>query len=78
MDFSLFKDFRMPWFTSDGSRWEFRAEFFNIFNRVNLRAPSASLGTFSLATRLWSNVNFGKSTSSFDARQIQFGLKFRF
>jgi hypothetical protein len=77
-DFSLMKDFATPWFTAERSRWEFRAEFFNIFNRVNLRPPSNSLGTFNATTRLWSNFNFGRSLSSFDARQIQFGLKFRF
>ncbi len=79
VDLSLMKTFRLPWFSSEGSRVEFRSEFFNIFNRVNLRSPSNSLGTFSAATGLWSNrASFGKSTSSFDARQIQFGLKFLF
>ncbi|HKP36141.1 MAG TPA: hypothetical protein VJT71_04730, partial [Pyrinomonadaceae bacterium] len=78
-DISLLKAFRIPWFTSEGSKIEFRSEFFNIFNRVNLRAPSAGLGTYSAATGLWSNrANFGKSTSSFDARQIQFGIKLLF
>lgn len=78
-DLSLLKAFHTPWFTEEGSRVEFRAEFFNLFNRVNLRAPSNSLGIFSSATGLWSNRNnFGRSFSSFDARQIQFGLKFIF
>jgi hypothetical protein len=78
-DISLTKSFHLPWFNSEGSRVEFRSEFFNVFNRVNLRAPANGLGTFSAATGLWSNrANFGKSTSSFDARQIQFGLKFLF
>jgi Carboxypeptidase regulatory-like domain/TonB dependent receptor-like, beta-barrel len=78
-DLSLMKSFRVPWPSSEGSRIEFRSEFFNLFNRVNLRAPSNSLGTFAAATGLWSNrANFGRSTSSFDARQIQFGLKFVF
>ncbi len=37
------------------------------------------LGTFSATTGLWSNrLNFGRSTLAFDARQIQFGLKFAF
>jgi hypothetical protein len=77
-DLSLLKSFDLPWFTTENSRLEFRAEFFNLFNRVNLRAPSNSLGTFSTATG-WSNrANFGRSLSSFDARQIQFGMKFVF
>ena len=87
-DLSLLKAFRTPWFSGENSRVEFRAEFFNLFNRVNLRAPSNSLGSFIPATPAtqttpaaparWSNVNFGRSLSSFDARQIQFGLKFAF
>lgn len=79
-DLSLLKSFRIPWFyTNETSRIEFRSEFFNLFNRVNLRAPAVGLGTFSTATGLWSNrALFGKSTSSFDARQIQFGLKLIF
>ena len=79
VDLSLLKAFQVPWFNSEGAKVEFRSEFFNVFNRVNLRAPAAGLGTFSTATGLWSNrANFGKSTSSFDARQIQFGLKLIF
>jgi Carboxypeptidase regulatory-like domain/TonB dependent receptor-like, beta-barrel len=78
-DLSLMKTFHLPWFNSEGSRVEFRSEFFNVFNRVNLRAPANNLGTFTAATGLWGNLaTFGKSTSSFDARQIQFGLKLIF
>ena len=68
----------MPWFTSEGSALEFRGEFFNLTNQVNLRAPSNSLGTFNTATQRWSNVNFGLSTLAFEGRQIQLALKFRF
>jgi hypothetical protein len=76
-DLSLLKSFALPWFGNENSRVEFRSEFFNLFNRVNLRAPSVSLGAFNATTGLWGNrLNFGRSTSSFDARQIQFGLKF--
>jgi hypothetical protein len=77
-DASLMKVFRMPWFTSEGSALEFRGEFFNLTNQVNLRAPSNSLGTFNTATQRWSNVNFGLSTLAFEGRQIQLALKFRF
>jgi hypothetical protein len=73
------KSFGLPWFSNERSRLEFRSEFFNLFNRVNLRAPSVSLGAFNRTTDLWGNrLSFGRSTSSFDARQIQFGLKFLF
>jgi len=78
VDGSLMKIFRTPWFTRDNGAIEFRAEFFNLLNRVNLRAPGNSLGTYNTATGQWSNVNFGRSTLAFEGRQIQFALKFRF
>ena len=78
VDASLMKVFRLPWITAEGSAIEFRGEFFNLTNRVNLRGPSNSLGTFSAATQRWSNVNFGRSTLAFEGRQIQLALKFRF
>ncbi|MCH7803195.1 MAG: carboxypeptidase regulatory-like domain-containing protein [Acidobacteria bacterium] len=63
LDLSLLKNFRLP--MSEDSRLQFRAEFFNLFNRVNLYLPNINLnGSF-----------FGKSTQAFDAREIQFALK---
>jgi hypothetical protein len=47
---------------------QFRAEFFNLFNRVNLFNPVGNL----------SSSNFGRSLSAFAPRQIQFGLKLIF
>jgi hypothetical protein len=78
VDASLMKVFRLPWFSSEGSALEFRGEFFNITNRVNLRAPSNTLGTFNAASQRWSNVSFGRSMLAFEGRQIQLAMKFRF
>lgn len=47
---------------------QFRTEFFNLTNEVNLAAPTYFVG----------NPNFGKIFSSRDARQIQFGLRVHF
>lgn len=47
------------------ARLEFRAEFFNAFNRSNLYAPAASFGT----------PGFGTITGSNPPRDIQFALK---
>jgi hypothetical protein len=74
IDASLFKEFRM----GERMRLQFRTEFFNLANRVNLRNVSNSLGTYNAATRRWSNVNFGRSTLAFEGRQIQFALKVTF
>lgn len=59
-DLSFFKEF----FPKEGWRIQFRAEFFNIFNRVNLLPPIRTV-----------NLYGGKITSSFPGREIQFGLK---
>ena len=63
-DFSLFKTVA----AGEGTDVQFRAEFFNFFNRVNLGTPSL---TFDSST-------FGRITSARSARQIQFGLKVTF
>jgi hypothetical protein len=66
VDLSLFKTFRLPF--SEESRLQFRAEFFNLLNRVNLFLPNIDLN----------GPSFGRSIEAFDAREIQFALKFLF
>ncbi|MEE2839871.1 MAG: hypothetical protein VYC91_05010 [Acidobacteriota bacterium] len=66
MDFSLFKNFPIP--VTEDTMLQFRAEFFNLFNRVNLFLPQVDLDS-SL---------FGRSNTAFDPREIQFALKFIF
>jgi hypothetical protein len=65
-DLSFFKNFalRMP----RNSKLQFRAEVFNLFNRVNLQRPNGNL----------SQATFGRSTQAFAAREIQFALKLIF
>lgn len=65
-DFGVFKNFPFH----EGSQVvQFRAEFFNLFNHVNLGNPNGSLGT----------LNFGKIFGVQNAsRDIQFALKFIF
>jgi len=64
VDFSLFK--KIP--ITEKVRMEFRSEFFNLFNRVNLYQPDARRGS----------ANFGLSQQAFDPRVIQFGLRLSF
>ncbi len=47
---------------------QFRSEFFNVFNNVNLNSPSGTQ----------SSAQFGRITSALDPRIIQFGLKLLF
>jgi Carboxypeptidase regulatory-like domain/TonB dependent receptor-like, beta-barrel len=68
-DFSLFKRTRFG--PDEKLGVEFRAEFFNLFNRTQFAPPNASLGS----------ATFGQVTSTFpgtNPRLIQFGLKFAF
>jgi Carboxypeptidase regulatory-like domain len=65
-DSSLFKAFAMPY--SERHKVEFRAEFFNLLNRVNLGNP----------TTTFSSAIFGHITSANDPRILQFGLRYSF
>ena len=69
-DFSATKRTHIPWFFgNEGAQMEFRAEFFNVFNRVNLTGVDTGINDGS---------GFGKATGTFPARDIQFGLRFEF
>ncbi|HUS07299.1 MAG TPA: TonB-dependent receptor [Bryobacteraceae bacterium] len=66
-DLSVQRNFRLP--IREGSRLEFRAEAFNLFNKPQLGQPGATLG----------NSNFGViSDTARPNRQLQFGLKILF
>jgi DNA-binding transcriptional ArsR family regulator len=62
-DFSLQKDVRIP--GSDIRRFQFRADFFNLFNRAQFAEPISDPG----------NANFGRITrTSLPNRVVQLGL----
>ena len=68
MDLAASKRFGLPW---RASNIEFRAEFFNLFNRTNFRAPTGNSVNRS-------NAAFGTITATYDPRIIQFGVKANF
>ena len=68
VDASLFKNFRLPWFVAEGAKLQFRAEAFNLLNRVNLQQVDNNLDS----------TTFGHATSAFDAREFQLALKLVF
>ncbi len=68
VDLSLLKNFRLPWFTSEGSNLQFRAEFYNLFNRTNFNNP---VNNMVVAT-------FGRLTSAQDPRIVQLALRLAF
>lgn len=63
-DFTLAKNFQM----AEQTRLQFRGEFFNAFNQVNLDAPNTNV----------SSGTFGVITSALPGRSIQLGLKLYF
>lgn len=63
-DLSFNKKFRL----GEERELQFRSEFFNLFNHANFDLPNRDVGS----------AQFGKIFRAFQARQIQFGLRFKF
>jgi Carboxypeptidase regulatory-like domain/TonB-dependent Receptor Plug Domain len=66
LDMVAAKEFRLPF--GDDTRIQFRLEAFNALNRTNFRAPNGNR----------SSPAFGTITSTYDARQLQLGVKVSF
>ncbi|HXG57328.1 MAG TPA: hypothetical protein VNJ03_18250, partial [Vicinamibacterales bacterium] len=66
MDAVAAKDFRLPFGTD--TRAQFRLEAFNLLNRANFRGPNGNRSANA----------FGTITSTYDARQLQLGVKLNF
>ena len=64
-DLALAKKFRIPWFLNENADMSFRAELYNAFNQVNLGGVVEDLGS----------PLFGRVTSAFPGRNVQFGLR---
>jgi hypothetical protein len=67
VDFSLLKNVQVPWF-HEHSNLQFRAEVYNLFNRVNLNNFDGDL----------TSGTFGKATGVFTPRSIQLGARLEF
>ncbi|MBI2817466.1 MAG: TonB-dependent receptor [Acidobacteria bacterium] len=74
VDFSLMKHFSMP--ITEGSRLEFRADFFNLFNRPNFGTPSIQVLNGSNGRYITTAGRITNTTTT--GRQLQFGLKLTF
>lgn len=70
-DFSVIKDIPV----TERYRMQFRAEFFNITNRVNL-GSSETTGGSNDPDNTVTSVTFGRIRSAGAAREVQFALKF--
>jgi hypothetical protein len=72
-DFSVIKQFKLPW---ENMGLNFRAEFFNLFNHAQFATPNS---TSSLATPDIATAGFGSIAATVNnPRLVQFGLKLTF
>jgi hypothetical protein len=72
-DFSVIKQFKLPW---ENMGLSFRAEFFNLFNHAQFATPNS---TSSLATPDFNGAGFGSINATVNnPRLVQFGLKLTF
>ena len=67
---SLFKNFQI----TENTNLQFRAESFNILNHPNFKLPGAE-GQYHDSIR---DSGFGKAGGTFNARNLQFGVKLSF
>ena len=78
VDFSIIKRFPL----GEAKSVEFRAEFFNLFNHVNLDAPVGNLSAATVDQNTGQIIDpgdFGRITStSNNPRLVQFALKLNF
>ncbi|HUX09271.1 MAG TPA: hypothetical protein VMW51_01435, partial [Terriglobia bacterium] len=92
-DFSIFKDFSIPWFGRGGSNslggesanLQFRAEFFNVFNHTQFSGVNSTFipqtdsnGNPLVGLPADPGSGFGVVTDARAPREIQFALKFLF
>ena len=68
VDMAGAKNFTVPWVFRDTAQLQFRAELFNVFNRVNLSGWDTNL----------SDGLFGKATGTSQARTTQLSLRIAF
>ncbi|OFV99113.1 MAG: hypothetical protein A3H28_15185 [Acidobacteria bacterium RIFCSPLOWO2_02_FULL_61_28] len=73
VDLGLVKNTALP--GREGMNLEFRAEFFNLFNRANFMQPNTALFTPTGSRRSTAGLITATSTEN---RQIQFGMKLTF
>ncbi len=88
VDMSLVKQTGLPGFLGETANLELRANFFNIFNKLNLAPFSfgsdpTKIGDYcggcnSGAGQLFSNPNFGRATTGLAGRVVELQARFRF
>jgi len=75
LDFSFVKSTPLPqgWIFSEGTKFDFRANFFNMFNKLNLQP----FGFNSASTNI-EEPNFGMAARGLAGRVVEFQMRFSF
>ena len=77
-DLGLTKNFELPWFKSEHSTLQFRAETFNTFNHPQWSGINFSCSSLTLPGQPCNgpnNIGNGEVTSAFPPRIMQLGLR---
>jgi len=88
VDMSLVKHTRLGGFLGESSDLELRANFFNVFNQLNLKtfefgSDATTIGTFDAGPQgvpgvLSNNLRFGRATEGMAGRVVELQARFRF
>jgi Carboxypeptidase regulatory-like domain len=84
VDFSLVKETRMPKILGEGANLELRANFFNVFNKLNLgsfnfASNAVRIGDFDADKNIVNNnSDFGKANTGLAGRVVELQARFRF
>lgn len=74
VDLSIAKDTPFPWFGGEDARLNIRANFFNVFNSLNL----ANIGFGSASARIENDQFFGRSPEGLAGRVVEFQARIDF
>jgi hypothetical protein len=77
-DLALLKDFQFPWFGSEHSTLQFRAETFNTFNHPQFRSVHAGCSSSIGFGQPCTQTGNGEVSAAYNPRLVQFGLQFSF
>ena len=77
-DFGLLKEFQLPWFGSEHSTLEFRADTFNSFNHPQWLGANAGCNSSIGFGQPCTQTGNGEVNSAWNPRLLQLGLRFTF
>lgn len=77
-DLALHKEFKLPWFTREGSTLQFRLDTFNSFNHPQWKTITASCAGSIGFGQSCTQVGNGEVASAWSPRNVELGMKLSF